>query len=179
MNIILALVIQGAIAYAVFMVFRGGPAASITETLSKGMVRPGPLFLAAIFMGMGILIAMFVLIFPGIMLLCRWAVTIPACAVEGLGPIEGMKRSAELTNGYCGTVFGLALIIGVITWMTTIGGFLLGMSGMNSAIAGRLLSAVLSIPPITFNSVMYAVIYYDLRMIKESVSIDRLANVFD
>ncbi|MDL2275235.1 hypothetical protein LJC22_03810 [Desulfosarcina sp. OttesenSCG-928-G10] len=178
LNTILSLVIQGAIAYAVFMAFKGGPVVSINDAVSKGMARLGPLVLAAILMGLGVGIGMLLLIIPGIILLCVWAVTIPACVVEGLGAIDSMKRSAELTKGYRGAVFGLALIIGLITFVFVGGCAALG-GAMGAPVVGGLLAAVLSIPLTAFSSVMYAVIYYDLRMIKEGVSIDKLANVFD
>ena len=37
---------------------------------------------------------------PGIMLMVRWFVAVPACVVERIGPSGSMKRSAELTSGH-------------------------------------------------------------------------------
>ncbi|MDL2275236.1 hypothetical protein LJC22_03815 [Desulfosarcina sp. OttesenSCG-928-G10] len=176
---LLALMVQGAIAYAVFMVFKNRSAVSIGNAVSKGMVRVGTLLLAAFLMGFGVFFGMILLIIPGIILYCMWSVTIPACVVEGRGALDSMKRSAELTKGYRWTVFGLIVIMWVLNFLIQGIGEAVVATITQSPLIGLMAGTVLTFIPTAFGSVMYAVAYYDLRTIKEGVSIDRLANVFD
>src|SRR5262249_34651325 len=43
-----------------------------------------------------------------------WVVAVPACAIEGLGPIASMFRSFDLTKGHRWKVFGIALLAGAL-----------------------------------------------------------------
>ncbi|MDR1977736.1 MAG: hypothetical protein LBQ42_03270 [Synergistaceae bacterium] len=112
-------------------------------------------------------------------LLCMWSVALPTCAVERLGPMESVKRSARLTSGHHLKIYGLALlafiIIRILGWIisfVTAGLF-------RSAVFVALGAAVVRIFSQAFANVMIAVAYYDLRAAKEGVSIESLPNAFD
>ena len=45
--------------------------------------------------------------------------SIPGCVVEGRGPIESWSRSAQLTKGYRWRLFGLALLLMVMSQVAT------------------------------------------------------------
>ena len=169
---ILSLAVQGAIAYTVYCVLTG-KSTSLGDSVSRGMARIGPLLLAAILTGLGIGIGMLLLVIPGIIVMCVWAVTIPACVVEKLGPLESINRSTELTRGYRMPIFGLLLITGLLGV-----GFIIG-AATQSVMAATLVAAPFVAAIQAFNCVMVAIIYYDLRAIKEGVTLDSLANVFD
>lgn len=179
LGIVLSLVIQGAIAYAVFIALRGEPSVSINEAVSRGTARLGTLILAAILMSFGLFVGFLLLLIPGLILMCMWAITIPACVVEGLGPIDSLKRSAKLTKGYRGTIFALAVFAGIFVLVFAGGSAVLVALLTESERFGGLVGSILAFLPVAFSAVMYAVIYYDLRMLKEGVSIDKLAHVFD
>ncbi|MDL2210413.1 hypothetical protein LJC26_06380 [Desulfovibrio sp. OttesenSCG-928-O18] len=176
---ILGFVIQGAVAYGVFQTLRGNTA-GIGDALGRGFVRFIPILIASILIGLGVGIGMMLLIVPGVMLMCIWAVTIPVCAVEKKGAIDSMKRSAELTKGYRWTIFGLFLITGIITGvLSTLLSVLLLPILSGSLLVFTIIQSIIVAIPQTFQYVMTATIYYDLRAEKEGVSIDSLANVFD
>ena len=177
-DLMLNLAVQGAMAYAVYQVLRGGTA-SIGEAVSRGTAQVGVLLLSALLMGLGISIGMVLLIVPGVILYCVWVVTIPACVVEKLGPVASMKRSAELTKGHRMPIFGLLLVL------TLIGFAIAALFGivfaplLNNPIAIILIVSAVLVIPQAFSNVMITIIYYDLRTMKEGVSLDKLANVFD
>ena len=177
-EIILSLIVQGATAYAVYQALTGG-AASFTEAVSRGMSRIGVLFAAAILMSLGVVLGLALLIIPGIILYCLWSVTIPVCAVEKLGPLKAMKRSGELTKGYRLRIFGLILIMFGIALAV---GFLAGLViilVLNNLVAAIVIRSIMFIIPQAFSNVMISIIYYDLRVAKEGVSLNKLVNVFD
>lgn len=179
LSCILGFVIQGAVAYGVFQALRGN-SPGMGEALSHGFARFFPIAVASLLIGVGVGIGMMLLIIPGVILMCLWSVTIPACVVEKLGAVDSMKRSAALTKGYRWTIFGLFLITGIVTGAlsTLLSILLLPLLGGSIIVYSVILSLVLAIPQ-TFQYVMAATIYYDLRAEKEGVSIDSLASVFD
>ena len=60
--------------------------------------------------GLGILIASLLLVVPGVMLFCSWAVVLPAYVAEGRGIGPAFARSRELTFGHRWRILGLCLI---------------------------------------------------------------------
>ncbi len=176
MEYALILVSQGAVAYAVFRVMRE-ETVSFNAAVSRGLAHLVPLILAAILMVLGIGFGMLAII-PGLVLTSLWVATIPACVVERLGATASIQRSMDLTLGYRLRVFFLVMIALVVnSTLAVLVGFLSVQSGTElfSALAPLV---ALTIPQ-AFTSVMNTVIYYELRRIKEGVSLDALANVFD
>src|SRR5215813_367278 len=118
------------------------------------------------------------LIIAGLILYTIWFVALPAYVVERIGPWSSLRRSRELTKGHRWKLFGLALLL-------FIGGF--GSSLLQFALAavdadpiveliGRLIWQGLWV---SFVTTVVAVAYHDLRVAKEGVDIDQIAGVFD
>ena len=178
LSMICSFVVQGAIAYAVYQELRGRKA-GFGSALSSGLARVGWLILAAFLVSLGIGIGLVLLVIPGLILMCLWSVTIQACVVEKLGPLASMGRSAQLTKGYRLPIFGLLLIVGVANYAFTMLAGYLGMTLFSTPVAFALIGGILAMLPSAFNNVMSAIIYSDLRAVKEGVTLDSLANVFD
>ena len=178
LSMVFAFVVQGAIAYAVYQELRGRKA-SFGSALSSGLARVGWLILAAFLVSLGISIGLVLLVIPGLILMCLWSVTIQACVVEKLGPLASMGRSAQLTKGYRLPIFGLLLIVGVASAVFNGFASYLGLSLFGNPVVFALIGGVLAALPSAFNNVMSAIIYSDLRAVKEGVTLDSLANVFD
>lgn len=131
------------------------------------------MILGALFGMLGMMVVGIVIIFFALM----WSVATPACVVERLGPVNSMSRSAELTKGRRGSIFGLFFIymicVGVAQFLiATVFPGTLGFRGPNVA--------QLLVEPF-FNAlvqVLCATLYYQLRVAREGVSVDKLANVF-
>ena len=127
---------------------------------------------------LGMMLGMLLLIVPGLILMTMWYVAVPACVVEGTGPVRSLGRSRELTAGYRWKMFGLILLVIVISVIgsmvvTLPAVFLAGIWGQ---LAVQLVWAGLSGG---FGSVLIAVAYYYLRVAKEGVDVDQIASVFD
>jgi hypothetical protein len=125
-----------------------------------------------------LLLGAILLLIPALIVLCIYAVAAPACAVEGLGPIRSMARSAFLTKGNRWRIFGLVLLLYV------------GLALISEPIAflarhfgGRLAGIIVTMPVEGvaggFSAVAIGVLYAQLRAAREGVAGERIAGVFD
>jgi hypothetical protein len=176
-TMVLGTICQAALLYAAFDSMRGRPV-DLAESLKVGLRRFFPVLGASICAVVLSALAFVALVIPGLIVVTMLFVTIPACVVEGLGPIKSMGRSARLTKGHRWKIFGLVfamIIVGLIVQSI--------LGGLGRAIGGPILGiivlvlwgAVLS----AFNAILAIVIYHDLRVAKEGVDTDQIAAVFD
>jgi hypothetical protein len=181
-NMVLSLVIQGAISYAVFQVIMGGRA-SVGESVSKAASKIFALIAIAFLSGVGVMFGIMLLVIPGLMLLCMWYVSAPSCVVERLGPIESLGRSRALTKGYRWWVFGVMILASIFAWLiyglfTVLVRFLVPDIILRS-IVSPIVTNLATLIPNAFVNVASAVVYYRLRMVKENLTMENLADVFD
>ena len=122
-------------------------------------------------------IGFFLLVVPGFMLLTMFVI-IPVCVVEGLGPIQSLGRSRQLTKGYRWRIFALYLIPGVIIGIAGVVLARLGMSIAGAAGYG-LLSFLVTAVGGAYQAIVNIMTYHDLHAVKEGLDIEQLAAVFD
>jgi hypothetical protein len=188
----LAELFLGAITYGVFQALKG-ICASLGASLFYGMKN----FVHVILVGLissscitpclsaniiisnrlvfytGSVFLLFALLILGYTLMCMWLVAVPACAVERLGAIKSLSRSCELTKGCRMKIYGLFLIWGLALRFFYIP--MLTAIEPGTAIFVRLVGLVIW----AFGYVMAAVIYFELRKIKEGVGVENMADAFD
>ncbi|MCC8165544.1 MAG: hypothetical protein LIQ31_05205 [Planctomycetes bacterium] len=174
----LGLILQAAIAYAVYRTMSGDKTTA-GKAFSKGMKRFLPVLGASILLGIMVGVGYILLVVPGLILTCIFIVTIPACAVEHTGAIDSLRRSAILTKGCRWTIFILLVALYAIIAIISLVLVTVLVSVTESDILLSLLINAIILIPTAFQSVMTAVIYYTLREVKEGVSVESLANVFD
>jgi hypothetical protein len=126
------------------------------------------------------------LIIPGIILMCRLALAVPAAIVEKDGAVRSMERSMELTRGYFWQMFLLLLLVGVLTWIVgTVLQLPVVASSFTAALAKQQVSVGVSIysylaqfvssvlvGPI--GTISASLMYYNLRVQKEGFDIQHL-----
>jgi hypothetical protein len=108
---------------------------------------------------------------PALMLWLRYFVAVPAAVEERPGAADALRRSAFLTEGQRGPMFGVLLVLGVLN----------GGVGLGSAMiprAGAVLEPLVSLVMTGIFSTTCAVIYYRLRSFHESIDVDQIASVF-
>jgi hypothetical protein len=127
---------------------------------------------------LGATLGFLLLIVPGVILMVMWYVAVPACVLEKTGPVRSLGRSRELTKGYRWKVFGLILLVYVLSILGNAFGALLAntAAGMWGAAIAQLIWQGIAAG---FGSVLIAVVYYYLRVAKEGVDVDQIAAVFD
>jgi hypothetical protein len=175
-GLVLNMIAQAMILYIAFQYLRGQPA-SMGDAVQKGLARFLPILGVIILYSLGAGVGFLLLIIPGIILMIRWSVALPACVVEGLGPVASLGRSANLTKGYRWKIFGIFLLM----WLASIlVGSLIGLLsdpfGLTATfIANFVWNAVWAA---YYNSVL-VMTYHDLRVAKEGIDTDQIAAVFD
>lgn len=165
------------ILYAAFQHMRGLPV-RLGDSISRGLARFLPLVGVMVLSTLGILLGFFLLIIPGLILMVMWYVAVPVCVVERAGPITSLGRSQALTKGHRWKLFGLYILVLIVSG---IGGALLPLGGAALAgpAGGLLAQIVWQGVAQAFGSVLIVVAYHDLRVAKEGVDIERIAVVFD
>ena len=157
----------------------------IGDAIGRAFSRFLSLLGISILVGLGVAIGFMLLIVPGIILALRWAVAVPACVVENKGPLESMRRSAELTKGHRWKIFGVWVLIAIVAIIILIMvGVFAGLGAVVAQGLGRVLiagviSLILTAIVTAELYVLNAMIYHDLRVAKEGVDTEQIAAVFD
>lgn len=124
-------------------------------------------------------LAAFLLVVPGIIVACGFAVAVQAAVLESLhSGSDGLGRSWVLTRGYKWKAFGLYVVVGIIATIVLFGLSVVG------AIATALFPPLL-VPVVVsfalvflfaypFVSCVFTLFYYDLRVRREAFDLELL-----
>jgi hypothetical protein len=148
------------------------PSAALHHTLARFF----PLLGFTILYWLGLAGGLLLLVAPGLIWLTMWSVALPACSLEGLGPIDCMRRSAHLTKGSRWKVFAiLALAI-----ITSLGGAMLIDLLLRpfSWLAKASGSVIWSTVPGAYWDSVFGLVYFDLRS-REGTDAIQVAAIFD
>lgn len=181
-------VISGFIFYAMMVhatvVDLGGTRPQFGPVFGFALGRVLPLIGLAVITYFAVVFASFLFLIPGLMLLVRWSVSVPALVEERRGVFDSLKRSNALSRGSRWRIFALGLIILVISAvpgvlsLTAVGLSANAVQSMTSfsplLIFAGLLSAIASL----FVVAILAALYVELRSIHDGVAPDRLAEMF-
>jgi hypothetical protein len=100
---------QGATIFAVSDVYLGRSAAAV-QSLRRVWGHLGSLFGTALLNGLVVGVGTLLLIAPGVYLMCRLLVVVPATLIEDRNPSDSLSRSFELTKGFAGRSFMIFLL---------------------------------------------------------------------
>ena len=197
--VLLYLLFNATLVYGTIRELRGSRA-RLRECIVRGLGLVLPVIVVAILMWLAMVLTAIVSIFgvgfvgglvgapfiaipaflisEAIVVTILW-VAIPATVVERPGVLRSLRRSAQLTKGSRWRVFGIIVILFVITIVVSAIEGLLAGAATESQIVGSVLSWIV----IAFFSALYAVVsavsYHDLRIAKEGGDAEQIAAVFD
>jgi hypothetical protein len=170
LGIALGIISQATILHATFADLRGEPrglGASLQIALRRFPAALGLSICMALLQG----VAALGLIFPAFILMSIWFLAMPACVLEGLGPLSSMGRSSQLTKGHRWKIFGLIAVL-FIALLVVSGGLGASLDAIGGAplklIGGTVWSAVWG----AVFSIAVAVSYHDLRALKEGPGVE-------
>ena len=175
--IFLAVLGQAATLYGAIQKMRGQEF-TVRQSLGRGLARFFPIIGMIVCVALGAGLATLLFVIPGVILFVTWYVALPACVAERLGPIESLKRSAYLTKGNRWRVLGLVIVLTIVNLIVQgVVQFVLKPLGgqIVSAIGVFVWMALFQ----SFNAIVLAVVYHDLRVAREGVDIEHIAAVFD
>ncbi len=168
---------EAMVLYATFQALRGRPVRA-AESIGRGLRRFAPVFLATLLTSIVIVAGFFLVIVPGLIAAIVFSLTLPACVVERLDAVKSMKRSSALTRGYRWPIFGALFAVGLVSG---VGEAAIEAATMHPAtvLVYALLTFGWSTLGTAYQTVLTAIIYHDLRVVKEGIDLDRIAAVFD
>lgn len=180
-----AYVLQGMVVKVTVAGFNG-KAMGIGDAFSAGIKLFLPLLGVGILVGLGTMLGALLFLVPGLILAVMWSVATAAVVVENRGVMESLQRSRELTKGHRWPIFGLAVILFLVSMIigvvaggvgaATGGDFFTGSVNLGVNMVTTALSNVLSS---VIGAAGVAALYYELRSVKEGVGPEQLASVFD
>jgi len=177
LTLLLQVICEAAVIFGAFQAMRGREF-SIGDSVSRGLQRFLPVLGTGICLVIAVAVGFILFIVPGFIFLTMFMVAIPACVVEGLGPIRSLGRSRELTSGHRWRLLGLyvALILLIAIVRVPIE-MIFGAIG-GTALAG-IVGFLYTAATTAFQLLTFVVAYHDLRVVKEGVDIEHMASVFD
>jgi hypothetical protein len=174
---LLGFCVAGALIYAVVEQLRGR-AVDAARTLSIGVSKLLQLLWVSVTTAIMVGLAGLFGCIPGVLLGLRWLLIAPVVVVEARVGDAARDRSEALTEGRLVEIFGLLVLLAVISGV--LGGGLGLLFGVRDSFLRRLLIKVIFPAAVaSFQAVLYSVVYFQLRSEKEGVDIEALAAVFD
>ncbi|MDX9999595.1 MAG: hypothetical protein WCY15_13325 [Phenylobacterium sp.] len=178
-----AAILQAALIYGTVRDLNGSRA-DFGQCLAMGLRACLPLILVSLLAWLGIFAGLMLFVVPGVMLGMAWCVAVPAQVAERTGIVGALGRSAELTRGNRWAIFGLTLLFLVMTWLVALLlsplNLVLGALGSAGLVAAQLLVNGLSTGINTLvGATGLAVLYVELRRLKEGTEPEALAALFD
>jgi|GEM_PF-349316 len=164
---------------------QAGSRATFGDMLVVGLKNFIPVIAAMVLTTVLYMLGLVLLVVPGIIVMVMLSVTTQVIVAEGKGPIDAMKRSAELTSGYKWPVFGALIVVYIVTQIAvSLLNIPLSLMSLGAATEESIWSISLLVSAI-LGAVSYAIyascgasIYTGLRRVKEGVSSEEIAKVF-
>lgn len=152
------------------------------EGVRAGLPRAAPLFLLMLLQGLAFAVGFVLFIVPGVMMLVAWIVSGPLLVCERVKIMDSFKLSAQLTKGNRWRIFGLVLLAGFAIIIAagaigSLGGF--AALGGESPVGAIVLQPLANVVTYLMSYVGAAVLYTELKAIKQGVGAESLAKVFD
>jgi len=183
LGLLSVLVLNGALAICLVDAYIGNPI-DWRESLRAAAERLGPLVWLALAYGIAVTVAFVLFVVPGVYLVVVWSVSIPALMFERVGAVGALGRSLQLTRGRWWATFAVLLCAAALLGAALLAvGAILG--AVQSALAvsdtaawaaiGALGTIVTDLIVYPFIAAVTAVLYIDLRVRREGLSLERLA----
>lgn len=170
--------LQAAIVRAAVLDLSGRPA-SLGASLQAAVSLVLPMLGLAIVAGFGILFGLLLLIVPGIMLYVMWSVAGPVLIQERTGVFDSLSRSAALTSGSRWRVFGLLIIVALLSGVINAVFAVLPVDPLNDPLLFAAIFTVSAVLGAVLGAAMTASLYVELRTVKEGAPVDGLATIFE
>jgi len=166
----------GIIIYGVFRYLQDQPF-TIADCVRAAIGRLGMLILVSLVAGLLIALGLMLFVIPGIILALMFAVVGPVVVVEKQGVGGALGRSSNLTKSRRLRVFLIFLVTIVLVYIFNFIGTLIGTL-VPGEFPTLIFSSIVSGIGSAFYSVVIVVMYYYLRVDKEGIGIEQIAEVF-
>jgi hypothetical protein len=93
----------------------GDDDASLGDVLTRSATRLWKLVAVSLLTGLGVGLGLVLLVVPGLVLMTRWALSVPVAMLEEGGARDALSRSRELVRGNGWAVFKVLVVVGIVT----------------------------------------------------------------
>ena len=188
-GLILTTILQGALIYATVQDLNGQKA-SVADCLATGLRNFLALIAVTILLYLAVGFGMVLLLVPGLMIACAWCVAIPALVADRTGIFGAFSRAADLTRGNRWRIFGLGILLWIVLLVvSTIANAISGVSNLANldgaeglavltSPAFLVLSVIRSTVSAVVGSTLVAVLYVELRRLRDGAGPQWLAEIF-
>ena len=169
---------QAAILFVAFQYLSGQPA-RMGEATRRAIGRLFPVLGLTLLLGLAVGLGLVLLVVPGIILIAMWAVVVPVCVVEGLGPTcKHVSQLGSLPRAIDGRYLGILLLISIangvsnkLVWICPDAGHGTIVATLGTLLAGAIVTA--------YGHCVFIMMYHDLRVAKEGIGTEQIAAAFD
>ncbi len=176
LQLFLTVFAQSVVVFAAFQDLRGKEV-TVGESLRQGLSRFVPVILLSVLMGLVLVLGLMLCLVPGLIALAALYVALPVCVVERLGPIRSMSRSTDLTSGHWWPILGVVVAMSLVTLI--VNAAIRSALPLEPAMPSVAAAWIWGVLANSFSSVFTAILYHDLRAVKEGIGIEQIAAVFD
>jgi hypothetical protein len=149
----------------------GDDKASLGEVLARASGRTLKLIRASVLSALGIGVGLLLLVFPGLVLMTRWAVAVPVAMLEGGTARDALRRSKTIVAGNGWNVFQVIFAVSMLTAVITLPiGFLSAHTDVFGWWVAATISSMITAP---FAAHALTVVYYALVEPERPVFLDR------
>ena len=169
--------LQAGLAFGVVRHLRGGNPGHL-ETFAKSLRMLFSAVPVAVFVAIATGMGFFLLVVPGVIIAMLWWVALPAAVVERSG-FRALGRSAQLTRGFKGQIFGLALILAILQMVVASVVVMVSSTAMTDPVLGFVVLQLCGVGLSGIWATAVSVTYHDLRVLKEGVDTRAVSQVFE
>ena len=130
---------------------------------------------------LGYMLGAVLLVVPAIIFLCAFYVAMPAMVAERKGVFASFSRSAQLTSGYRGAIFGMLFLVGLMFGIAALVVSGIGLAfgrGAHANLVTAIIHAVTTTIASGFQGALSSVVYLRLVKLRGGIEQDKVAQVF-
>ncbi len=177
---VVGFVLMGVLTLAAYDAKLGRPT-RLGVYISRALGAILPIFVLSILFYILLTLGLILLIIPGLYVIGRFRLFVPAILVDSAG-FGGLGRASELSQGYRWPIIGAMILLFILIFgLSLIAQLALGvvLFASGALLAGLLVQGLVSALIYAFGSIFTAVVFARLKEIKEGVSVDDLVAVFE
>jgi ABC-type amino acid transport substrate-binding protein len=162
-----------------------GGDADVPAALADSLRLFLPLIGVSVLAWLAMVLGLVLLIVPGIIAFCMFAVAVPALLFERGGVVASLQRSRELTSGHRWKILGIFILLWVVQAIASglasalFGVALLSTSGSGGGNAPGLFGALIETVATVIEAPLIATLYIELRTAKEGGVHESLSRIFE
>ncbi len=175
-SLLITQLLIGALVWAVVVAVVGREP-SVEESYRFGLARVWSILWIGLLVALATFAGLLLFIVPGIIVLVRLSMAVPALVVERRRGGEALSRSWSLVRGHGWHVFGTFIV--ALLLVSLVSNLFTALAAGSGWVVQALLGAVAQVITTPFTAIVTALLYLDLRARAEGLDLETLARELD